>query len=110
MSQTVVLAIGGSAVLDGGVTDTPPPSIASVSPAWGLAGTRVTLAGANFGSQCAVVFGDASAVVETRSASSLVVAAPNGTGAVDVKVTCGNASATQSRAFTYGLPRRRASR
>jgi hypothetical protein len=148
--QTVVLAIGGSAVLDfpsiinvpaGGVTevkfkgvvpgrgeitfgaqslgiaaalpvevtDTPPPSIDSVSPAWGLAGTRVTIAGANFGSQCTVAFGDASAVVETRSASSLVVVAPNGTGAVDVKVTCGTAGATKSRAFTYGTVRRRAS-
>jgi hypothetical protein len=94
-SATITLSVVGGA-----------PTVASISPAVGLAsgGTVVTIAGANFSSASTVSFGGVAATAVTYvNGTTLTATAPAGTGTVDVTVTdAGGTSATSTAdQFTY---------
>ncbi|HTW06393.1 MAG TPA: IPT/TIG domain-containing protein, partial [Acidimicrobiales bacterium] len=91
------------------------PTVTSVSPSSGLAGTTVTIAGANLGSACLVEFGSTAAHLSSVSSSGTQVLAvsPPGSGTVDVVVgTSCNADGTPAALsatsaadqFTYVKP------
>jgi IPT/TIG domain/Fibronectin type III domain/Calcineurin-like phosphoesterase len=81
-----------------------PPTVASISPTSGSAGTSVTITGTNLASASAVDFGSTAATIIADSATSITATVPSGTGTVDVTVTTpsGGTSATSSNdQFTY---------
>jgi uncharacterized repeat protein (TIGR01451 family) len=82
------------------------PVIASVSPASGVAGTSVTLAGSNFGSSqdgCTVTFNGTPATVTSWSATSIAVSVPAGASTGNVAVTVGGV-ASNGMPFTVPTP------
>jgi hypothetical protein len=84
--------------------------IESVLPASGPSGTLVTVGIAGLVAPCSVALGETPATTTGSGPSSMTVIAPSHpAGAVDVSVTCGTATATKTRAFTYTAARRRAS-
>ena len=85
----------------------PAVSVTSVSPPSGLAGTSVTISGANFHSGAAVTFGGVAATgVTVVDPNTIVCTTPAHTpGAVDVVVTHpDSAAATLTSGFTYTAP------
>jgi hypothetical protein len=85
-----------------------PPSLASLTPASGPegGGTQVAIAGTDFHAGAAVRFGAADGVVASVTPTRIVVTAPPGAGAVDVRVTNRDGqSALRAGAFTYTRPR-----
>jgi hypothetical protein len=83
----------------------PPPSITSISPVTGAAGTLVTINGANFKTIAAnntVKFNGTAAIVQTATATALTVLAPAAatTGAVTVTTADGTATGP---VFTYKI-------
>jgi len=62
------------------------PSITSLSPTSGPAGTSVTITGTNFGSTGTVTFGGATATVTSWSATSIATSVPTGVSAGNVNV------------------------
>src|SRR5205814_518941 len=86
----------------------PAPSITSLNPTSGVAGTSVTIAGANFGATqgtSTVTFSGTAAVPTSWSATSIVVPVPAGatTGNVVVTVTVGGV-ASNGVSFTVTVP------
>jgi Cellulose binding domain/Glycosyl hydrolase family 12/IPT/TIG domain len=100
ISNFAVSATAGSGGGGGGGSTT--PSIASISPASGTAGSSVTLTGTNFGStqgSSTVNFGVTPATVTSWSNTSITATVPNLTaGAVSVSVTVGG---TTSNSVSY---------
>lgn len=83
-----------------------PPTITSISPATGPAGTSVTITGTNFKTTAtdnSVNFNGTPATVTSATATALVVTAPAGgtTGAVSVSTSDGTANGPT---FTYIIP------
>jgi endoglucanase Acf2 len=86
-----------------GTVVTPPgaPSITSLSPASGAAGTSVTLSGSNFGASqgsSTVKFGTAAASVTSWSNTSITAVAPSGLSAGSVNVTVTTSAGTSNAA------------
>ncbi len=95
----VVVFVGG--VSSNGVlfTVTPPPSITSLSPNFGPAGTSVAIAGANFGAlqgTSTVTFNGTAASPTSWSATSIVAPVPTG-------ATSGNVVVTESGVASNGV-------
>jgi uncharacterized protein (TIGR03437 family) len=89
------------------VVATGAPTVTSISPPSGPAGTRVTITGTNFDSKAVVFFDGMPATVVSPSSTSLVVTAPQGAGGRAASVVVGNSDgqnsdflATPSK-FTY---------
>jgi hypothetical protein len=81
-----------------------PPTIMSLSPTSGLAGTAVTITGANFGAtqgSSTVTFNGTSATPTGWSATSIVTAVPSGATTGNVVVTAGGQVSNASN-FTVG--------
>jgi hypothetical protein len=103
----VVVTVGGAA--SNGMTFTvtvPGPSIASLSPTSGVAGTPVTITGANFGTTqgtSTVKFNGVTATPTSWSATSIVAAVPAGATTGNVVVTVGGA-ASNGMTFTVTVP------
>jgi len=80
------------------------PTVSSVSPNSGPAGTTVTITGTGFVNGPAVKFGTVSATVTSWvSSTELIATVPTGTGEVDVEVTAwgGTSAVSASDKFTY---------
>ncbi len=83
----------------------PAPTVTSVNPATGPAGTPVDVSGTNFTGATAVDFGTGNPATFTVNGPTTITAtAPNGSGTVDVTVTTTGGTSTASSAdqFTYG--------
>ena len=81
-----------------------PPTVSSLSPTGGSAGTTVTITGTNLTGTTGVKFGSADATdVSFVDATHVTAKAPAGTGTVDVRVTTpgGTSADTASDNFTY---------
>jgi hypothetical protein len=79
------------------------PRVASATPTTGVAGTLVTLTGANLTGATSVSFGGvAAASFNVESSTSLTAVAPAGTGAVNITVTTPAGSTMLWNGFTYG--------
>src|SRR6266404_5617389 len=89
----VVVTVGGVASNGMNFTVTsPPPSITSLNPTSGVAGTSVTIAGANFGTTqgaSTVTFNGTAGTPTGWSATSIVVPVPSGASTGNVVVTVG---------------------
>ncbi len=87
--------------------NTTSPTIASLSPTSGLAGSAVTIAGTNFGATqgtSTVSFGTTTAAVTSWSATSISATVPAlGAGAVNVTVSVGGVT-SNAAAFTVTVP------
>ncbi|MBS1914664.1 MAG: IPT/TIG domain-containing protein [Bacteroidetes bacterium] len=83
----------------------PSPTITSISPDSGSAGTLVTISGTNFKTTVTgdtVKFNGVAATVQTATATVLTVLAPSGASSGAVTVTTGNGTAT-GPIFTYAV-------
>lgn len=109
LSRFSALCLVGVAACSGekGEDSTAAPVIDSVSPAIATAGTDVTIAGENFGSDGIVSFGSVSATTQSWTATSIVATVPSGAfpGARDVEVTTPLGGGSNAFAFTVVLPR-----
>lgn len=86
---------------------TPAPTVTSVSPNSGPAGTTVTITGSGFASGATVTFGPTSASAVTfDSATQLTATAPTGSATVDVVVTVADKSSATTSAdrYSYAAP------
>lgn len=82
----------------------PPPTVTSVSPSSGnqAGGTHVTLTGSGFDTAESVEFGAAAGtIVHVASANEMVVAAPAGSGIVDITVTGPGGTSTTGATDRY---------
>lgn len=81
------------------------PTINTISPTTGVAGTTVTISGANFTGATSVQFGNVTAPGYTvnTAGSQITVAAPAGTGAVSISVTA-SGGISNCVTFTYNTP------
>ncbi len=98
----VTIVAGGTTSNGVTFTVTPGPSITSLSPASGAAGTAVTISGQNFGASqggSVVRFNGAAAAVSSWSATSIGVSVPNAATTGPVTVTV-NGQASNGSAFT----------
>ncbi|GIW13476.1 MAG: hypothetical protein KatS3mg062_0915 [Tepidiforma sp.] len=98
-------------------TGTPVPTVTSVSPASGAAGTTVTITGTNFTGVTSVTFGGVAASFTVVSSTQITATVPTGVaaGVVDVRVTnaagtsantsADNFTVTSSGTITYTLHR-----
>lgn len=105
--NVVVFAIGGSSkgVLFT-VTPSAPPTITSLTPNHGTAGTPITIAGTNFGASqgsSTVTFNGAAAAVSSWSNTSIVAAVPGTATTGNVVVTVAGV-ASNGVLFTVGSP------
>lgn len=83
------------------------PTISSFSPAFGTAGSNVTIAGTNFSATMSantVFFGAAKATVTAASATSLTVTVPAGATYAPITVTVNNLVAYSSGLFRLTFP------
>ena len=80
------------------------PTITTISPTSGPAGTSVTITGTNFGGRTTVQFGNNNfaSTLSVNSATSITAIAPPGTGTVTLTVTTPGGQATAT--FTYTVP------
>ena len=106
----LVVLFGPASCKKGNPTPVPPipaaPAITGISPDNGPAGTVVTIAGSNFGTDASVVkvfFNNVAATVQSVANAQVIAAAPAGAGTGAVKVQVGSQVAT-GPAFTYTLP------
>ena len=103
----VVVTVGG--VASNGVSftvTTPAPSITSLNPTSGLAGSAVTISGANFGATqgtSTVQFNGTAATATSWSATSIGVTVPTGATTGNVVVTVGGI-ASNGVSFTVTVP------
>ncbi|MGH9562456.1 MAG: IPT/TIG domain-containing protein, partial [Terracidiphilus sp.] len=100
----VVVTVGGMASNSFAFTVLPTPSISSLSPTSGVAGTSVTITGTNFGSSqgsSTVKFNGTAASVSSWSNTSIVAAVPSGTSTGSVVVTV---SGVASNGVTFTVP------
>ena len=103
----VVVTVGGAA--SNGVSFTvtvPGPSVTSLNPTSGLAGTSVAIAGANFGATqgtSTVRFNGIAATATSWSAPSIIVSVPAGATTGNVVVTVGGV-ASNGVSFTVTVP------
>lgn len=86
--------------------DLPPPTVTSVSPGQGVAGTVVTIAGSNFQVGATVFLNGTAVTVTAATATSLTFTVPTlSPGTYDVKVVNPDAkSATLASSFVYLAP------
>src|SRR5437867_2017698 len=81
------------------------PSVSSISPTSGPAGTLVTITGSRFGEKIKngfqVTFGSAVGTVQSWSDTQITVHAPVSKGSVNVSVTTTAGTTIRSKAFTY---------
>jgi len=79
------------------------PAISTVSPNSGstTGGQTITITGTNLSNVNSVTFGGIAATIVSKTATSIVVTNPAGTGIVDVRVSGTNGSFTRYSAFTY---------
>jgi len=84
----------------------PAPSVGSISPDSGPAGTSVTISGNNFTDASAVHFGSASASFSVTNSTTIAATAPSGTGTVNVTVTtpAGTSAVSSADQFKYPVP------
>ena len=85
------------------VAQTPPPAaptITSIAPTSGPAGTRVTIGGTNLGGTTAVTFGGVAAGFTLGSATDLSATVPAGAASGPVSVTTPGGTATSTGSFT----------
>lgn len=81
---------------------TPAPSIVSLSPDIGVAGTEIILTGKNFGSEAEVTFGSRMATTTVMSNTEIKVDAPSGFNDTTVKVTVSiDDKISNEKLFTY---------
>ncbi len=98
----VIVTVGGLASNGMPFTVSTSPTITSLSPTSGAAGTAVTIAGTNFGASqgtSTITFNGTAATVTSWSATSIVVAVPPGATTGNVVVTVGGQS-SNGVAFT----------
>ncbi len=83
-----------------------PPTITGFSPAKGRAGDLITINGTNFTTTTpnTVTINGVTAVVQSFTSSSIVVAVPNNAGSGVISVSNSNGTATSGSSFTYLLP------
>jgi hypothetical protein len=94
-SGDVVVTVGGVASNGVTFTVTPIPSITSLSPSSGTAGTSVTIAGVNFGSTPGTVtFNGVAAGVTSWSPTSIVTSIPVGVATGQFVVSVGGLAST----------------
>ncbi|RPK32117.1 IPT/TIG domain protein [Streptomyces sp. ADI92-24] len=78
------------------------PTVSSLSPASGPAGTGVTATGTGFTAATAVRFGTTAATsLAVLSDTQLTVTTPSGSGSVEVTVTTSNGTSSQFVTYTY---------
>jgi hypothetical protein len=85
------------------------PSVLSVTPSTGPAGSRVVLTGSGFTGATAVHFGDVSSEkIDIDSDEQITATVPTGTGIVDVTVTtpAGTSVTSEAARFTYSNEKR----
>jgi hypothetical protein len=106
-SGNVVVTVGGVASNGVAFTLVQVPGILALSPALGLAGTSVTISGANFGSSqgtSTVTFnGTPANTIQTWNATTIVASVPSGTSTGPVVVTVGGV-ASNGVTFTVATP------
>jgi hypothetical protein len=95
-TQIIVEAVDQST---GGTT----PAISTVSPNSGgsAGGQTITITGTNLSNVNSVTFGGTAATIVSKTATSIVVTNPAGSGTVDVRVSGSNGSFTRYSGFTY---------
>jgi hypothetical protein len=102
-----VQAVGKPSItnhLASGVLYNPVPSITSLSPTSGLAGTSVTISGSNFGSnQGTVTFNGTAAAISSWTSNTIVVSVPSGATSGNVVVTAGGQN-SNALVFTIFAP------
>jgi hypothetical protein len=92
----------GTGTSSSSFTVTMAPSVASFTPNSGLAGTQVTVTGANLTGTSAVSFGStAASVFNVASDNQLTVIAPAGGSTGPISVTTGSGTGTSSSDFVY---------
>jgi hypothetical protein len=103
----VVVTVGGQPSNGLSFTVTaPPPTLASLSPPFGLVGTSVIITGTNFGiskGTSTVTFSGVTAVPTSWNATSIVAPVPNGATTGNVFVTVGGVASNGSN-FTVTVP------
>jgi hypothetical protein len=102
----VVVTVGGLVSNGVNFTVVVPPSIATLTPNSGIAGTSVTIAGANFGAvqgTSTVTFGGIATTPTSWSATSIAAPVPNGAATGNVVVTV-NGVASNGVTFTITSP------
>jgi large repetitive protein len=107
--DVTVTTPGGTATVTGGFTYEPPPeppTLTGVTPASGLAGSEVSIAGTNLASAWAVRFGALDGVVNAATDTSVSATTPvTGTGGpVDVTVHTDYGTPSLAGAFTFSPP------
>jgi hypothetical protein len=96
---------GGTANSAGNFTVIKAPTISGFSPTSGLAGTTVTISGANLTGATVVTFNGTSAASYTVvSASQITATAPSGAGSGPIAVTTPGGTATSTTSFTVTTP------
>ena len=81
-----------------------PPTIDTVSPSTGRAGTSVTISGTNLGDATTVEFGSTPASFTANSGSELTTVVPDGASSGPVNVVGTNGSVTSAQTFTLTDP------
>ncbi|WP_312692823.1 IPT/TIG domain-containing protein [Caproiciproducens sp.] len=102
--NSTFVAVGANGTILSSGPDASMPTVTSISPASGSAGTTVTITGTGFTGASAVKFGtDSATSVTVDSDTQITATSPAGSGTVDVTVTtAGGTSATSSAdQFTY---------
>ncbi|MDR7371775.1 HYR domain-containing protein [Flavobacterium aquidurense] len=78
-----------------------PPAIVSFTPAMGLAGNTITLAGTNLSGATEVLINGIPTAFTVDSKNSITITVPNGTGAGKIEVTTPAGTAVSSTDFTF---------
>jgi RHS repeat-associated protein len=104
-ADVVVTTTAGSATRNAAFTYFAPPVISAFLPAQGSPGTVVTISGLNFDADAAgnvVLFGTLAAVVQTASATQLIVIVPDRAATGRITVATAGGSASSATEFSVG--------
>jgi hypothetical protein len=101
ISGNVTVAVGGVTSNGMNLTVVPAPSISSVSPASGTAGTAITITGANFSTSPILRFNGVAATILSFSPTSISTTVPFGATTGNVVVT---ASGVNSNGVAFTVP------